>query len=101
MGYDINVVKPENERRNNRELAATKYWMRFRRIGTEFPVDHVALVHSLAGECGITKEEWLRQNLGIELNSETPTCWTQITFWEKVRSSSLFRTFRRAAVRRQ
>ena len=47
-------------------------------------MDHVALVHSLAGECGITKEEWLRQNLGIELNSETPTCWTQITFWEKV-----------------
>jgi hypothetical protein len=80
MGYDIHIEKPEDRRHDNRGLAdeVLRAFPEFR----EFPVDHVMVAREVASTVGLTEEEWLRDNLGIELDADTADSWTQMTFWE-------------------
>lgn len=84
--YDIDLLKPDDADENNR-MWADEVLATFPEF-VEFPVDHIEAARDFAKDAGLTEEQWLRQNLGIELDCETEDCWVQITFWEKLISIS-------------
>jgi hypothetical protein len=85
MGFELALDKPtEREQGSNRLLAETfcKAFPQFVEYSVAFE-DRYLLAKALAADIGLTPDEYVQREIGLELDFERGDFWIRVEFWDR------------------